>query len=129
MDERLRGVEVDVSDLKGWRKQTVDPWILEDKALHKTVSEYIIRMNARAEKEDELNQERHESNSSKIDRSNAIGTILIALFTFGVLIVTAIGVLIAYSTFRQGHSIEIPLNLHSSREVQHAEMSTIPANP
>ena len=120
MDERMRDVEGDIGLLKEWRKATVDPWIREDVATHKTIKTYMDQAEARELLMDKLSQERHESNTFKMNVIIVVGTLLLVLFgawTLFIMIQTA---------KHQGLLSPLDFNTYAPQFAQRHEFSTIP---
>jgi hypothetical protein len=81
MDDRLRDVEGDVHTLKDWRARTVDPWIESGADFRKHVGAFITRLEAQEELRQQLNDERHESNTLKLNSILVIAAIMTCVFT------------------------------------------------
>ena len=91
MDERMRDVEGDIGLLKEWRKATVDPWIREDVATHKTIQTYMDQELAKDKVKSELDTTRHQLNVEKANQS-------LVLLTIGLFVGTLILIFLAYLT-------------------------------
>lgn len=115
MDDRLRDVEGDVVTLKDWRKTQVDPWLIKSVDFHQKIGDFVVRMEAREKMEDELQRERHETNSSKMNLMLVLATISLALFAL-------LSLIVAYQALHQ-HSLLIPFDLHSSTQSEQAQQA------
>lgn len=116
MDERLRGVEGDVGTLKDWRHRTVDPWISSGKDFRETVGTYITSLKAQEELRQQLNDERHQANSSKLN-------LILAIATVGLLIVALASFYVSVQATK--HSMLLPFN-SSMSVIETADDARIP---
>jgi hypothetical protein len=78
-------------------------------------------MKAREELEDKLAEERHASNTFKLNLILAVCTVFLAIFGF-------LSVVVAYQA-AHNHVLKIPFDLHSSMQVESAQYTSIPINP
>ncbi len=75
MDDRMRSVEGDVGKLKDWRTHTVDPWMGKTASFNEEIGAYIIKLKAREELLDKLSEERHVSNTARLQEiSNKVSS-------------------------------------------------------
>lgn len=108
MDDRVRKVEGDVLTLKDWRANRVDPWLKESADFHEEFRTYMDQSIARESEREKLQDERHHSNSFKLN-------LVAVLISIGILFLTLIGTLIAYAALKQSpHAFDDIINISNA---------------
>jgi hypothetical protein len=124
MEDRLRDVESDVGTLKEWRKGHVDPHISKTTVAVEDIGSYIVALKAQRNLEDKLAEERHKSNTTKLN-------LISALIGFIALVFAALSVWVAYQALPH-HSLNLfppsSSQVISPRLADNAAVPNLPKN-
>ena len=93
MEQRVRQVEGDVRGLKAWKEVQVDPWIKETAALNKEMKTFMDTLRAETSVREKLDDERHSSNSFKLN-------LMITAATVGASIAAIVGLMLSLGVLR-----------------------------
>lgn len=101
MEQRIAGAEGDIRSLQEWRRDTVEPWLGISRDFHSRTERFMTSFEATERVRAELDAQRHQSNSTKLNVLMVIAAFLAAVLTFFLVLVT-------YQASRQHVLFDLP---------------------
>ena len=117
MEQRITHAEGDIRSLQEWKRDKVDPWLEKSGVFHSKTEKFMTSFEATEAVRSQLAEERHRSNSLKLNVLMVIAAFLSILFS-------ALLALISYEAAHQKSFLNVPA-LHVDSEQYDARRTTI----